>query len=135
MKDSYSKLAIYLALTNKKDSTVKLIDYLYQNIPTNVIKLDAMDVSMIQALIIIGNKKKADDMMNELYNNATKELDWITKEGNVQKANPNQEEVRLNMYSLNYIKDLASQNNNPTLSKKAGEKFESYNKSLMQFGN
>jgi hypothetical protein len=126
IKQSIASLALQYAVYGKMDTANKLIDYMYANMPMNVIEANYIDLGALQTVTITKNAKWIKTISEAVFKNSSSALDWLTNKNNAKNASPYQEEVRNNLSTLNSLKDMLQRNGDTALVKRISEKFNNY---------
>lgn len=126
MKPAIANLAMYYALRNQTDTTVKLLDHLYNNMPVSRIPYSYIDMPALQAAYLIKNQKYIKDISEGVFANSTATLDWLTSAKNSKIVSPYQDEVRFALSALSNMKDMAARNGDNAMTTKIDQKFKMY---------
>lgn len=126
MKPAIANLAMYYALRNQADTTTKLLDHLYNNIPVNKLPYSYVDLPALQAAYAIKNQKYIKEIGEGIYKNSTAILDWLTKPGNAKNVSPYQDEVRFALSALSNMRDICGRNGDNAMVTKIDQNFKMY---------
>jgi len=125
IRNNFAILSDVLYQMGKKDSAKNIILKSFEEIPDHALPYDFLAVPLAYNLYRIGDKDKANEIFETIFENACSELDYI--ESVPKNFYPFMSyEIKTNLYVLNQLNYIAEENKIENLKNKIKEKIDSY---------
>lgn len=125
MRNNFALLSDILYQMGKKDSAKNLILKSFEEIPDHALPFDFLAVPLAYNLYRIGEKEKAEEIFNKIFENACSELDYVISIPKDYYPYMSYE-IRANLYVLNQLNYISEENNIESLKSKVKQKFDNY---------